>query len=202
MNTLKVNNRDLSTNVTKMRSNGVVPGVLYGPNIEHQLIEMSRGELLKSLEQSGEVYEVKSRGRKCFVKFNEIQRNPVKDDVLHFSLVELPKGIESDIEVPVTFMGDCEGVKKGGVLITMKDNLTVTSSPSKMPESIEIDVSQLMVGDNITIGDVEKNQDVTIVGDSDEVIVMCQAVNLDEEIDNEETTTEVIETDANTVANE
>ena len=193
MNLLKVNSRDLSTNVKDMRTSGVVPGVLYGPSIEHQLIEIPRRELLKYLDLSGEVYEIKTNDSKSYVKFQEIQRNPVKNDILHFSLVELPKGVKSDIEVPVHISGECRGVKDGGVLVTMKDSLVVTSAPSQMPESVEVDITNLLIGEKITVGDLEKSQKIEVVGDKDEAVVMCQAVSLDTEIDNEEGAVEVAE---------
>ncbi|RZF21537.1 50S ribosomal protein L25 [Halobacteriovorax vibrionivorans] len=171
---LKIEDRDLHTKTHELRDMGLIPGTMYGPNVENTPVRASELDLKKAISKTGEVYEVKSKKRTIFVKFEEIQRDPVSKELVHFSLVELPKGETNEVEVPIVAMGEPAGRKKGGVLVLMHDNITLSGTPKDMPAKVEIDVSGLDIAENLTVADMKLPKKVEAMMDMEEVIAICR----------------------------
>jgi len=100
MNKFDIKNRNLDNKLHKMRENKVTPGVIYGPMINNTPIKATKKELQRVTKKMGEVYEVMYDESPVFVKFSEIQKDPVTNAFLHFSLMQLPQGTESKVDVP------------------------------------------------------------------------------------------------------
>lgn len=174
LNQLKIEDRDLQTKTHELREMGLIPGTMYGPNVNNTSVRASELDLRKAISKTGEVYEVKSKKRTIFVKFEEIQRDPVSKELVHFSLVELPKGESNEVEVPIVAMGEPAGRKKGGVLVLMHDSITLSGTPKNMPAQVEIDVSGMDVADNLTVSDMKLPKKVEAMMDMDEVVAICR----------------------------
>lgn len=174
MYTLNISKRDLMTKNQELRDQGIVPGMIYGPNIENMAIRTSEHELRNALHTKGEVYEVKAKRRKVYVKIDEIQRDPVSKQFIHFSLVELPKGETNEVEVPIVLKGEPEGRRKGGVMVLMHENLTLSGTPKSMPAQIVVDISMVDIADKVTIGDIKLPKGIEVKMDLDEVVATCR----------------------------
>lgn len=174
MNKLKIKLRDLSTKNHKLRSKGEIPGSIYGPMVKNTPVKLSRRELEKAHRQSGEIHQVMSQSGPMMVKFDEIQLDPLTNDYIHFSLVQLPPGLETDIAIPVEFKGTPVGVRKGGVFVVLKDEVMVNATPKELPEELPVSVKDLDIGDKITIKDLEEPRDIDLVEKADEVVAICQ----------------------------
>ncbi len=175
MNTIEIEMRDLKSKPNQLRAKGMIPGALYGPEIENTAVKATLKELKRATSKSGEVYQVMSKSGPVFVRFDEIQRDPVTHEYLHFSLVEMPQGVKNDVKIPMSFEGIAVGSKKGGVLEVVREEVTLHGMPSILPDQIKVDVSSLDIGDKITIADLSKPANTDILEDKSEVVVICRA---------------------------
>ena len=187
MNKITVEPRNLKMKTNELRATGVIPGVVYGPTIDNQAVKISENELKKVLSKKGEVYKLMTNGKDIMVKVGEIQTHPVSAHPIHFSLVELNKGVNT-LEIPVDVQGEAEGTKSGGVITQLKEFLNVSAMLKDMPDKIEINVSKLLIGDNFTVGDIKTNKKIKIEEGKDEVIVVCSAPTVlkSEKVDEED----------------
>jgi large subunit ribosomal protein L25 len=88
------------------------------------------------------------------VVVRDLQIDPIKDEFIHADLFEVAMDEEISVEVPVVLVGKPEGVKMGGVLEQIAREVTVECLPGDIPQSIEVDVSRLEIGDSLHISDV------------------------------------------------
>jgi large subunit ribosomal protein L25 len=102
----------------------------------------------------------------------DIQLDPVTDDVVHVDFQLLHKGEEIEIEVPVVLVGaeNAPAVRAGGLIEILTHTLAVRAKPQNIPAHIEIDASNLQLGDVVHVKDV-KAENFTIVEDPDMPIV-------------------------------
>lgn len=175
MNKFTFRDRDLVYRARDLRKKDLIPGVIFGPNIKTMPIMAKRRELLKAIEASGEVYEVPLRRKKILVKIGEIQREPVSGRIIHFSLVQMPKGELSQIDVPLRLLGIPEGTKKGGNLVVLRPEIKVKGKPSLIPKFINGSVEKLNIGESLTIADLNLPTNIEILEEESEVVAICQA---------------------------
>jgi large subunit ribosomal protein L25 len=158
----------------RYRKEGFVPVEIYGRGEEniHGLVRKS--DLLKILHKThGESFLLngKINGKTIPIIIKEIQIHPVTDEILHVDFQMIHAGEEIEIEVPVVIVGEAPGVKAGGVLEVLTKTLTVRALPGNIPPHIEIDVSNLNVGQAIHVKDIQ-SKDFKLVDDPETVIVV------------------------------
>lgn len=135
-------------NPRALRRKGFIPGVVYGHGV-HRLIQVEQGELERLLSQitrssritlvlDGEEWET-------FIK--EIQYHPLTDQVLHIDFYLPEKEREIEMEVPVLLRGDPRGRRLGGILRRLRTEVRIKGPPDRVPEKIELDVSDLGLGE-------------------------------------------------------
>ena len=188
MNTLNIDKRDLSRKPRVLREHGIVPGTLFGPEINSEPIELSLKELKKMNQKSGEIYQVNSKNGSILVKFDEIQKDPVSKEFIHFSLMQLPKGVENELDIPLEFTGKPKGLKKGGVLVILREELSLIGKPKSFPKSIKVNVSSLDIGDKLTLGMIDLPKKLDIELDTDEVIAVCRPPAKETDLESESET--------------
>ncbi len=174
MNTLNIRNRELIYRASNLRQKGLVPGVLFGPNIKTKPIMTRSSDLIKAINKKGEVYEAPLKGEEYLVKIGEVQREPVTRKIIHFSLVQMPRGEMSQIDVPLELSGTPEGIKKGGNLVVLRPEIKIKGEPKRFPKVIKGSVKTLGIGDNLTIRDLKLPKNIEVLEDLDEVVAVCQ----------------------------
>ena len=136
----------------KERAEGVVPSVMYGGgSIAHFTVKQ---EDIHKLIFSPEVFlialTIDEKNHKVIVK--DIQFHPVKDSVLHIDFLEVFENKPVVMSIPVILNGLAEGVKAGGKLILEKRKLKVKASYIDMPENLTIDVTNMVIGKSMQVG--------------------------------------------------
>jgi|SRR5690625_1416021 len=150
--------KDLKSSVTKeIRESGFVPAVIYGKDKESEAIQVNNLELIKTVRAEGvnAIISLEVEGGKTAqVMLHEYQMHTLKDEIIHadFYIVDLTE--EMDVEVPLRLEGEAQGSKDGGILQQPFYVLQVRAIPSEIPEEIEVDISALEIGDNLTIADL------------------------------------------------
>ncbi len=172
---LNIKKRDFRFKNHELRTNQMIPGVIYGPTVENEAIMLGQSELLKACEMKGEIYEVKSKGRNILVKMDELQKEPLTGTPIHFSLVQLPKGVENEVDIPIFFQDSPVGVKNGGTFVVIRDSIKVKGTPKNIPNTIKCSTRKLDIGDKITVEDLKTPKSVEIVENKESVVAFCQA---------------------------
>ncbi|MFC1564633.1 50S ribosomal protein L25 [candidate division KSB1 bacterium] len=85
----------------------------------------------------------------------EIQRNPVTDKVVHVDMMGIKRGQKLKVTVPVVLIGESVGLKTGGIVEHLVKEVDIECLPKDMPDKLEVDVTEMEIGDSIHIGDLE-----------------------------------------------
>ncbi|MDZ8263132.1 50S ribosomal protein L25/general stress protein Ctc [Nostoc sp. ChiQUE01b] len=161
-----------------LRRAGLIPANLYGHKgtesisltIEAKTVE----RLLKRASVNNTLIELNIadapwRGKTLL---RELQIHPAKGTPYHLSFFAVAGHGDTTVEVRLRFVGTAVGVKQeGGFLDTVITELQVTCAPENIPEIIEIDVSNLQIGDSLRIHELVLPQGVTVLGDTERVVV-------------------------------
>ena len=175
-----------------LRRDGKVPAVLYGPKTEPVLLSVEVRDVEKVLK-SGNVGQVllnliiqngQETTRPAMIK--ELQAHPVSGRFLHIDFYEIDLARKIRVGVPVVATGQSIGVELGGLLQIVRRELEVLCLPTQIPESIEVDVTNLDVGDSIHVEEIQVEGDVEIPADVNFTVVTILAPKVEAEPEEEE----------------
>lgn len=170
----------------KLRHEGKVPAIVNGYKVESTPIAVNAAELEKILRENGlnTVITISLEGKKVNTLIKEYQSDTFARNLTHVEFLSVDMNEETEVEAEVTLIGESAGVKAGGVLAQNLYTVVVSATPDKLPERVEIDVTSLEIGDSLTVADLPKNDEYTIVTDPEEQIVAVtepQEISEDEE---------------------
>ena len=160
----------------RLRVAGRVPGILYGPGVEGAIaLALNTKELEKTLHTHAggnvlvnlEIAGDKNRT----VMFKEVMRHPLRGTVVHVDLLEVNLNETIEIEVPVHLTGKAAGLAFGGIVQHETRTITILCLPSQIPDSIEVDITHLNVGQSIHVKDIQLAQGLTAVNEPDLTVV-------------------------------
>jgi len=156
----------------KLRAKGDIPAIIYGPGSEPVPLAVNAYEFQKALLRAkGEriiftlnLKENGSRDQQRLALIKEIQRHPVNDLIRHVDFYEVAMDREIHLEVPVKIVGIAKGVKQeNGILEIKRRSLEVACLPTNIPDEIEVDVTNLGLGEAIHIKDITPSEGVRIL---------------------------------------
>ncbi|WP_213424284.1 50S ribosomal protein L25/general stress protein Ctc [Bhargavaea massiliensis] len=179
--TIKAEKREKSgrSRLTELRNSGYVPAVVYGYKLESVPVAVRENELFMTLRDEGRnaVFQLEVEGKKVNAVLHDYQMDVMKGEFKHADFLAIDMNTEMEAEVNITLTGDdvAPGVKEGGVLNQPFWTVNISAKPSDMPESLEVDVSELAVGDSLTVGDVKSKWGVDVVDEDDKVLVTITA---------------------------
>ena len=163
------------------RREGNVPGIVYGGGVDPQPINLQYNELLKALKRGrflSRLFNLKVEGQDDVrVICRGVQRDIVRDLPTHVDFMRLRRTSRINLFIPVEIVGadECPGLKKGGVLNTVRPEVELVVTAGDIPEQLTADISGLEIGDTITISAVNLPQGTRTVIDRDFVIATIQA---------------------------
>ncbi len=175
-----------------LRREGRLPAVLYGPNTDPVMLTINLGELEDIAKGGGAGQALLSitvdgakKPRTAMIK--ELQVSPLSRDYLHVDFYEVDMKNKINVMVPVTTTGKCVGIEMGGMLQLIRRELEVLCLPGDIPEFIEIDITELNIGDSVHVEDVKLEGDVEIPHDVDfTILTILSALMAEEEVEEEE----------------
>jgi len=184
----------------RLRGTGKVPGVVYGGGDHPVSFQVDARELRNTLAHAGAVIDLSIDGaRPTPVVLKELTRHPVTGETVHIDLlrVRLDQTITSTVVVELTGADDAPGVKEGGVLEQVTREVEIESLPTDIPDLLELDVSQVVIGDTLTAELLTPPSGVTILSEPETVIATVSAPRLQVEEEPEiEEETELVEGEA------
>lgn len=172
----------------KLRRSGEVPAVLYGARVtgdrkeavNHQLA-VSAYDLLQLLAAHSHLIEVSFAGQTELALLREVQRTSMGDDIVHvdFAMIDASKPFE--VEVELVFKGEAKGLKAGGSLLTEMRNVKVEGLLRALPESVEVRVDDLDIGQAVHVRDLKLPEGVKCVHPEAQVVAHVVAPRGEEE---------------------
>lgn len=166
--------------VATLRSQGKLPGVLYGHNVEATPISMDLKEATNILSKltGSSLLTVNLDGKEHATLVREKQRDYIRDEIIHvdFQVVSLTEKIRT--EVSIVFTGESPAVKDLNALVVAGiEEVEVECLPQDLPERFSVDISKLAnIGDSIYLKDLSIPANVTLLTDPNELIAVISAV--------------------------
>jgi large subunit ribosomal protein L25 len=163
-----------SAEARRLRRRGLIPGVLYGRE-EPVAITIPERDLRAALTTRGglnAVLDVVVDGGKTHSSvLKEFQTHKVRGQITHVDLQEVRLDQPIHATVPLTLHGEAAGVKEGGVLSQVTNELNVEALPMEVPEHLEIDVSAMHIGDTLRLSALTVPEGVTLLDDPEEIVL-------------------------------
>ena len=141
----------------KLRAQKIVPAVLYGGNeVVHFAVPFSD---LRKLIYTPSVFliDLEIDGENYKALMQDIQWHPVEEEVLHIDFLRISDGNPVKIDVPINVTGMAKGMKAGGKLKTNLRRLKVKALAENLPDTIDIDITPLTIGQSIKVGDLKRD---------------------------------------------
>ncbi len=153
-----------------LRRSGFIPAIYYSRAGETRCLQFERNELQNLLRHEIGILYVDLNGEELSCVIREVQRHPVRRDVLHIDLMGVVKGQKMKAHVPIHIVGTAKGIKEGGTMDLVLREVEVECLPSRLPSYIDVDVTDLGVNDGFRIGEIQL-EEVAILGDPHTIIV-------------------------------
>lgn len=172
----------------EVRKEGNIPAILYGQGEDPVPLVVSPDELKRALSNNAGINTVleleiddSEPPAKKFSMLREIQRDSLKNRVIHidFLAIDMKKNVK--VKVPVNTQGRSEGERKGARLEKLMRTIDLECLPGDIPDSIEIDVSALVMGDFVNIDGLSFGEGVTPLIDGSKKVVHVVAQRSEEE---------------------
>ena len=184
-------NKD-SGSTNSLLKKGMVPGIIYGKGSEPSKIALE-DKILNKLMNSGSFYstiidlDIDGKVEKILPK--QLQYHPVSDKLIHFDFLRVQENTKVNVEIPVEFLNQekCPGLKKGGVLNTVRRLVELSCNASNIPSKLEFDLIDSEIGDAVKISDINLPEGVSpTITDRDFVIATLVPPTVEVETKTEE----------------
>lgn len=161
----------------QIRSQGRIPAVLYSKDANRILSvddKEMRMLLRKAAGTSSLMRLIGEGGEDELVLIKELQEDKIHDKILHIDFVEVKRGEDLQTTVPLSLIGEAEGVKtEGGILEVVANDIEIRCRPSKLPSTIDLDISNLGLGENLQVKDLPVIDGVEYTSSEDTILVSC-----------------------------
>lgn len=153
-------------NAREARRNGMVPGIIYGGDEAPVAVSVKFNEMIKAINSGqllSNMVELSHDGNKQKVIAKDVQFHPVKDTPLHVDFYRVTAKSIIEVEVGVNFIGEdvAPGMKEGGALNVVRYAIEVKCPAGDIPDTIDVDISAMEIGDSIHISEVKLPKGVT-----------------------------------------
>src|SRR5918999_1122394 len=160
----------------RLRRYGFVPGVVYGDGNDARPFQIPEREVRHVLAEGHALLDLEIEGSKAVpVVIKEQQTHPVRGETVHLDCLEvrLDEAIQADVPVELEGGDEAPGAREGGVLEHVTREVTVEALPTDIPERIDVDVSEMSIGDTISLAAVSPPRGVKFMADEPEEITIA-----------------------------
>ncbi|MGY3703337.1 50S ribosomal protein L25/general stress protein Ctc [Vagococcus martis] len=177
----------------KLREEGRVPGAVNGNGIQNLSISVNARQLEKDIRENGmnAVYVLDLDGKKISTLLHTYELDTFTKSWVHVEFLAVDMSQETEVEAELSLVGTPKGVKAGGVLEQNLYTVVVSATPDKLPERVEVDITNLEIGDSLVIADIPKHEEFSIVTDAEEQI--CSVSEMSAAVEEDAETAEAAE---------
>lgn len=164
----------------RLRRDGKVPAVIYGHGAEPVHIALPGHESLLALRTANALLSITVDGGQAQLALpKQVQRHPLKGFLEHVDLLIVKKGEKVTVEVPLVVLGE-EKLAEGIVMSDMQ-SITLEVEATNIPAQVEIDVTGLEVGHQITVADLTLPEGAAYPGEADDLVLTINVVRAEAE---------------------
>jgi len=169
----------------RLRRQGAIPGILYGAGKDAVPVTVNRKALDDAFHEAGNmnvIFDLEIPGQgKVPAMVKDYQAHVLSREFLHVDFLQVDLAKKVKVEVPIHLVGKAPGVKEGGILEQITRKLEIICLPTAIPESLDVDVSTLNIGDNLHVHDIKLPEGVEIPAGVDSTIAAVVAPIVEEE---------------------
>lgn len=170
----------------RMRRGGKIPGNVYGldrPPFKVTVNPKKIDEMLRLGSGVNTVFQLSLTGenktREAMIK--ELQRDPVSGSPVHVDFIRVDPLKKVQVRVPVRLVGTPEGVRNEGAIIDFVNRVVeVECLPNRIPDHLDVDVTELHVNQNVSVGDLEVAEGVEVLDDREQIVAVVVAPRVEE----------------------
>jgi large subunit ribosomal protein L25 len=172
----------------KLRAVGKVPAVVYGRGMDPLAVAVDRMSLIRAFKTDAGrnvLIDLEVDGDTILTLARELQRDPVRGTILHVDFLKIARDVAIEVDVPIHIEGDAPGVKEGGVIEHHLWNVRVSCLPGNVPERLDADVSNMIIGDMLRVGDLRVPEGVEILTNPEDAVlgvVVPQVLQVEEPV--------------------
>lgn len=181
MNILTATKRGKADKLANIRSNGMIPAVVYGAQVENTLVSVLSTDFVKMFKIAGEsstiVLDIAGT-KKVDVLIHEVQVDPVKGNPIHIDFLAIDMNKPVEVTIPLEFIGLAKAEKDGlGTLVKVLHEVDIEALPKDLPHNIQVDVTGIAtLEDQIHVRDIKLPKGVTLITEGDEVVALVAVV--------------------------
>ena len=171
------------SSLKQLRRDGNIPGIFYSYNSKESIAFYMANKTLAEAKKSGaRIFNIAVGKNKQTVIFKSVQYHPVTDEVLHIDLYGVNMDQAVAVKVQLKLEGSATGVlNEGGVLVQSLNEIEIECLPSDIPENIEVDISNLNLGDTLKVGEINLEEKFSLKSDSEQVVASVTQAMKEEE---------------------
>tara|TARA_B100001093_G_scaffold322634_1_gene307849 strand:- start:13 stop:708 length:696 start_codon:yes stop_codon:yes gene_type:complete len=170
----------------RLRHKGKVPAIIYGAGRPPRSLMFDQNKVLKRLESESfysSILNIKVGEKSQSAILKDLQRHPAKHIIMHMDFQRIVEDEEIRMNVPLHFLGEevAPGIKEGGSISKLINDVEISCLPKNLPEFLEVDVSKLELDEMLHLSDIKLPEGVEIIGliagdESDQGIVSLQVM--------------------------
>ena len=172
---IEINKRDDCTpqGLKQLRRDGNIPGIYYSSTSKNSLpIFITQDDYHTAIKSGARIFNILVNNNKQNVLFKSVQYHPVTEAVMHVDLYGVRMDQAITIKVSLLLTGNAIGVKdEGGILNQPLNEIEIQCLPADIPDSFELDISDLSIGDSLSASDIELDEKFTLITGEDSVAV-------------------------------
>ena len=157
----------------ELRKTGNIPGIYYAGGSNNSIpIFITKQDLNLAIKSGARIFNIAVGEKKQNVLFKSVQYHPVTDEIIHIDLYGVRMDQTITIKVAIQFLGDAVGVKdEGGILNQPLNEIEIQCLPGDIPEMVELDISELGMGNSLNAIDIKLDEKFKLVTAEDAVVV-------------------------------
>jgi large subunit ribosomal protein L25 len=160
----------------RLRRDGRVPAVVYGHGLQALSVGVDRRDLHAALHTEAglnALINLQVEGDEYLTVAREVQRHPVRGDIVHLDFIRISLDETIEAEVPIEFIGVPVGVREGkGIVETPHASVLVSALPTDIPSHVTLDITALKVGDSARVSDLPEIPGVVYVNEPEYLLLM------------------------------
>lgn len=169
------------SDMRELRESGRVPAVVYGKKADGIPVHVNGKDLLRHVQRGGaDIFSLNIKGVSASqVMIKDVQR--LNGAIIHADFIQIDKNTPVRATIAVDYQGESKGSKEGGIFQIQANELEVEALPNDLPQSLEIDVTHLEIGDKLTAADIKLDDKVTLISSGEEILASVVLPQLEEE---------------------
>lgn len=174
-----------SKGAAKLRTAGKIPVIVYGHGKEPESITVSLHEFSEALHHGHRLFDVSIDGKKEKLLVKDLQYDHLGKKIIHADLIRVDLSEKVTVTVGLVFKGTAAGAAEGGIVDEHLDSIEVECVVTNIPESIEVPIKELNIGDTIHAADITLPEGVKLVSDPESLVAACHEPRVAEEAEEE-----------------